>query len=102
MTMCLAASVAVSERSCHPFPAFCFLQSVANGWNVVDTAANYRWGRAERSVGQALLTLRMSGAAERDMLFVSTKAGYAAGKSGSAALAEPSAALQSRCCIIDG
>lgn len=45
-------------------------------WNVIDTAANYRWGRAEVSVGRALRALRALGGATRDQLFVSTKAGY--------------------------
>ncbi|KAL4457530.1 hypothetical protein ABPG75_012395 [Micractinium tetrahymenae] len=45
-------------------------------WNVIDTAANYRWGRAEVSVGRALQALRTLGAATREQLFVATKAGY--------------------------
>ncbi|KAL4440685.1 hypothetical protein ABPG77_000394 [Micractinium sp. CCAP 211/92] len=45
-------------------------------WNVIDTAANYRWGRAEVAVGAALRALRTLGGAAREQLFVSTKAGY--------------------------
>ena len=52
------------------------LQSIASGWNVIDTAANYRGGRAETAVGRALHALRLLGDAERDQLFISTKAGY--------------------------
>ncbi|PNW84034.1 hypothetical protein CHLRE_04g218500v5 [Chlamydomonas reinhardtii] len=63
--------------------------SVASGWNVIDTASNYRWGRAEAAVGAALDSL-LAGASVRDflqdgayaadvtrgMLFISTKAGF--------------------------
>ncbi|PSC72677.1 Aldo keto reductase [Micractinium conductrix] len=53
------------------------IQTVAqHRWNVIDTAANYRWGRAEVAVGRALQSLRALGAAQRDELFISTKAGY--------------------------
>ncbi|PRW56126.1 aldo keto reductase [Chlorella sorokiniana] len=45
------------------------------GFNVIDTAANYRWGAAEVSVGRALSELRAQGL-QRSELFVSTKAGY--------------------------
>ncbi|GLC52659.1 hypothetical protein PLESTB_000654400 [Pleodorina starrii] len=65
------------------------IHSVVNGWNVIDTASNYRWGRAESSIGAALDSL-LAGAATRDflaeqqyfsdvtrsMLFISTKAGF--------------------------
>lgn len=64
--------------------------SVVKGWNVIDTASNYRWGRAEVSVGHALDALLAGAAASdflqkggaydgditRDMLFISTKAGF--------------------------
>jgi aryl-alcohol dehydrogenase-like predicted oxidoreductase len=60
----------------HPLRA---LQSISAGWNVIDTAANYRGGRAETAVGRALRALRVLGDAERDQLFVSTKAGYPPG-----------------------
>lgn len=44
------------------------------GGNVIDTAANYRFQRSERSIGAALKAL--SGSVGREELFVSTKAGY--------------------------
>ena len=34
------------------------LNSVNAGWNVIDTAANYRGGRAEASIGEAVQALR--------------------------------------------
>lgn len=40
--------------------------------NVIDTAANYRCQKAERTIGQALKYAEV----ERDEIFVSTKAGY--------------------------
>eukprot|EP00879_Flechtneria_rotunda_P016525 GHRR01017294.1.p1 GENE.GHRR01017294.1~~GHRR01017294.1.p1 ORF type:complete len:503 (+),score=147.23 GHRR01017294.1:667-2175(+) len=62
------------------------MYSVARGWNVIDTAANYRNGRAESAVGHALSLLLAGneasqfppGRAEvtRDMLFISSKAGF--------------------------
>lgn len=45
--------------------------------NVIDTAINYRYQRAERSIGRALAQLGPAGVA-RDELFVATKAGYLA------------------------
>lgn len=53
------------------------VRSVADGCNVIDTAAVYRMGRGEKSVGRALRALRLTGGAYRDHLFISTKAGYA-------------------------
>jgi aryl-alcohol dehydrogenase-like predicted oxidoreductase len=46
--------------------------------NVVDTAINYRFQRAERSVGRALARAVAGGVVEREEVFVSTKAGYLA------------------------
>ncbi|GAB4820952.1 hypothetical protein N2152v2_007998 [Parachlorella kessleri] len=84
-----------ADKATDDLVANAVIQSVAKGLNVIDTAANYRWGRAEQSVGQALLTLRMTGAAQREMLFVSTKAGYAAGKAPQGdLLLEPAMAAQ--------
>jgi len=40
--------------------------------NVIDTAANYRCQKSERTIGQALKYANV----ERDEIFVSTKAGY--------------------------
>jgi aryl-alcohol dehydrogenase-like predicted oxidoreductase len=52
--------------------------------NVLDTAINYRYQRAERSVGRALGRMIEAGAVTRDEVFVATKAGYLApdGESG--------------------
>ena len=52
--------------------------------NVIDTAINYRYQRAERSIGRALARLMDTGSIARDEVFVATKAGYLApdGESG--------------------
>eukprot|EP00877_Chromochloris_zofingiensis_P007465 jgi/Chrzof1/2972/Cz12g06160.t1 len=62
------------------------LFTITHGWNVIDTASNYRNGRAESTVGKALSLLLAGihasdfakGRADvtRDALFISTKAGY--------------------------
>ncbi|HZY69981.1 MAG TPA: aldo/keto reductase [Thermoplasmata archaeon] len=44
--------------------------------NVLDTAINYRYQRAERSLGRALHTAVEAGRVQRDEMFVATKAGY--------------------------
>lgn len=44
--------------------------------NVVDTAINYRYQRAERSIGRALARLFEREAVRREEVFVSTKNGY--------------------------
>jgi aryl-alcohol dehydrogenase-like predicted oxidoreductase len=49
--------------------------AVTLGANVIDTAANYRFQRSERSVGQALQRLTEMGFA-RDEILVCTKGGY--------------------------
>ncbi len=46
--------------------------------NVVDTAINYRFQRAERSVGRAVRRLIDQGVMARDEVFISTKNGYLA------------------------
>jgi aryl-alcohol dehydrogenase-like predicted oxidoreductase len=51
-------------------------RAVELGANVIDTAANYRFQRSERSVGAALKKLIAGGAAARDELIVCTKGGY--------------------------
>lgn len=56
------------------------IRSVARGWNVIDTARNYRSGRGEAAAGEAIATLLDSGV-RRGQLFVSTKAGYLPGAS---------------------
>jgi len=52
--------------------------------NVIDTAINYRYQRAERSVGRALGRAIDRGTVGRDEVFVSTKVGYLAPDSESA------------------
>ncbi len=51
-------------------------QAVAGGINVIDTAANYRRGRGEVSVGNALREILDANEAKRDELIICTKAGY--------------------------
>ena len=51
------------------------VQFVESGGNVIDTAANYRFQRSERSIGAALKSLAEKGIG-RDELFISTKAGF--------------------------
>ncbi len=46
--------------------------------NVVDTAINYRFQRAERSVGRAIRRLVERGLVDREEMFVATKNGYLA------------------------
>lgn len=51
-------------------------RAVELGTNVIDTAANYRFQRSERSVGAALRSLTEGGACARDEILVCTKGGY--------------------------
>ncbi|HWS53885.1 MAG TPA: aldo/keto reductase [Pyrinomonadaceae bacterium] len=51
-------------------------RAVELGVNVLDTAANYRFQRSERSVGAALEELVKGGRVARDELVVCTKGGY--------------------------
>ncbi len=44
--------------------------------NVLDTAINYRYQRAERSIGRALAGLMEKGETARDEIFLATKSGY--------------------------
>ncbi len=44
--------------------------------NVLDTAINYRYQRAERSIGRALLRLTEKGEIARNELLLATKSGY--------------------------
>ena len=46
------------------------------GCNVFDTAANYRYQRSERSIGDAFAEMFAQGKAARDEIIVSTKGGY--------------------------
>ncbi len=50
--------------------------AVRGGVNLIDTAINYRFERAECAVGKALRRLVDSGAAARDELVVCSKGGY--------------------------
>jgi aryl-alcohol dehydrogenase-like predicted oxidoreductase len=50
--------------------------AAANGCNLIDTARNYRGGRSETVVGDAIRALSAAGVAERDELIVCSKAGY--------------------------
>lgn len=50
--------------------------AVNGGINVIDTAANYRRGRAEAAIGKALADIFKSNEAQRDELIICTKAGY--------------------------
>lgn len=52
------------------------VRAVELGVNVIDTAANYRFQRSERSIGAALRQLADSGTASRDELVICTKGGY--------------------------
>lgn len=51
------------------------VRAVESGVNVIDTAANYRFQRSERSIGRALKTLVDRGFS-RDELVICTKGGY--------------------------
>lgn len=50
--------------------------AVELGVNVIDTAANYRFQRGERSVGEALRLLTVDRGFARDEILVCTKGGY--------------------------
>src|SRR5437588_11104601 len=52
------------------------VRAVELGVNVIDTAANYRFQRSERSIGTALKRLCADGEHARDELLVCTKGGY--------------------------
>ena len=47
-----------------------------NGCNFFDSAINYRAQRAERSIGEALRRLTLSGKMTREEVFISTKGGF--------------------------
>ena len=51
------------------------VRAVSRGVNVIDTAANYRFQRSERSIARALKTLAGNGFS-RDELLICTKGGY--------------------------
>ncbi|MGB8508377.1 MAG: aldo/keto reductase, partial [Pyrinomonadaceae bacterium] len=52
------------------------VRAVELGANVIDTAANYRFQRSERSVGAALERLTTAGKFAREEIVVCTKGGY--------------------------
>jgi len=54
----------------------CITRAVELGTNIIDTAANYRFQRSERAIGEALR--RLSGASDwaREELVICTKGGY--------------------------
>jgi len=52
------------------------VRAVQLGVNVVDTAANYRFQRSERSIGQALQILTTEHGIAREELVICTKGGY--------------------------
>jgi len=52
-------------------------QSVlSGGLNHIDTAPNYRYMKSEKTVGKILTVLQNKYDIDREMLFVSSKAGY--------------------------
>ncbi|HEX7176247.1 MAG TPA: aldo/keto reductase [Pyrinomonadaceae bacterium] len=51
-------------------------RAVELGANVIDTAANYRFQRSERSIGAALARLTSDGGFSRDEIVICTKGGY--------------------------
>ena len=52
------------------------MRAVELGANVIDTAANYRFQRSERSIGNALRELTEAGGFSRDEIVICTKGGY--------------------------
>jgi aryl-alcohol dehydrogenase-like predicted oxidoreductase len=54
------------------------LEAVTLGCNVVDAAANYRYQRSERAIGEALERVVKNGLADRSEIVVATKGGYVA------------------------
>jgi aryl-alcohol dehydrogenase-like predicted oxidoreductase len=51
-------------------------RAVELGSNVIDTAANYRFQRSERSIGDALRVVTEEGGFSRDEIIICTKGGY--------------------------
>ena len=52
------------------------VRAVQLGANVIDTAANYRFQRSERSIGKAVAILKTEHGIQRDELVICTKGGY--------------------------
>ncbi|MGQ9850959.1 MAG: aldo/keto reductase [Aggregatilineaceae bacterium] len=51
-------------------------RALASGVNVIDTAANYRYQRSERAVGQALAAALRTGTVRREEVLIATKGGF--------------------------
>ena len=51
-------------------------RAVELGCNVIDTAANYRFQRSERVIGETLATLIGEGLITREEIVIATKGGY--------------------------
>jgi aryl-alcohol dehydrogenase-like predicted oxidoreductase len=52
------------------------VRAVQLGVNVIDSAANYRFQRSERSIGRALKTIASTDGIKREELVICTKGGY--------------------------
>ncbi len=52
---------------------------LSGGVNIIDTAINYRYQKAERSIGTALEELFLQNLLQREQIFISTKNGYVPG-----------------------
>lgn len=52
---------------------------LSGGVNIIDTAINYRYQKAERSIGKALNDLFSQNQLKREQIFISTKNGYVPG-----------------------
>ena len=52
---------------------------LSGGINVIDTAINYRYQKAERSIGRVLTKLFSQNVIKREQIFISTKNGYVPG-----------------------
>lgn len=49
---------------------------MSGGLNHIDTAPNYRYMKAERTIGKALNTMHHKYDIKRDQIFLSSKVGY--------------------------
>lgn len=52
---------------------------LSGGVNIIDTAINYRFQKAEKSIGKSLKDLFLENLISRDQIFISTKNGYIPG-----------------------
>jgi aryl-alcohol dehydrogenase-like predicted oxidoreductase len=69
----IGAPDAETDRAVEHSVTICLTSSRVN---VLDTAINYRYQRAERSVGRALAQLSQKGEITREEVFLATKSGY--------------------------